>query len=471
MARVSKDPSSLQHKTEKGAPKKDGGNENEADEPRVVVAFVRGRPVDGTCVSLAGADELLLGRASHQESFEQEGRTIKLRLVDSEISRWHAAVRRVPGGWQLTDLGSTNRTYKNGELVRESTFLLDGSLIEIGRTVVVFRAVGPGPAATLGRTFGGGDVTTTSTPIFPTWCGKLEHSLVNLASVALLKIPVLVRGETGTGKELVAQAVHRLSERRGNLISIDCGALAETLVESQLFGAVKGAFSGADRDKVGLIRAADGGTLFLDEIANLSLDKQAVFLRVLQDHKVLPLGGVKPIPVDIRSVAATNLDLRAMVQQGKFRQDLYARLVGFDLELPPLRERREDIGLLAATILRELGEKPRSVTLDSEATRALLVYPYPQNVRELKSALEVALSTRQGEKIEIKNLPMVIQSYRPPKPGPAEEKQRRELEKHISAKNGNLSAVGREMGTSHQQVRRWARKFKIDVEKYRKPKA
>jgi transcriptional regulator with PAS, ATPase and Fis domain len=169
--------------------------------------------------------------------------------------------------------------------------------------------------------------------------------------IAPSSVPLLVRGETGTGKELMARAIHEASERRGAFVPVNCGALPRDLLESELFGHRRGAFTGASGDRSGLVRRAHRGTLFLDEIAELPPDSQVALLRVLQEGEVRPVGACEEITVDVRIVAATHQDLRERIASGRFREDLYARIAGFEITMPPLRERREDLGMLIATLL------------------------------------------------------------------------------------------------------------------------
>src|SRR5690606_9536217 len=191
-------------------------------------------------------------------------------------------------------------------------------------------------------------------PGMATLLPQLERELDRLARVAPSDVTVMVRGETGTGKEILARAVHALSGRSGEMVAINCGALTDTLVESERFGHRKGAFSGATEDAPGLIRMSHGGTLLLDEIGDRPPASQAAFLRVLQEREVMAVGGTRPVPVDLRVVSATHRDLEALVAQGRFRADLLARVSGFRIDLPPLRERREDLGLLIGALLRKL---------------------------------------------------------------------------------------------------------------------
>jgi DNA-binding NtrC family response regulator len=219
---------------------------------------------------------------------------------------------------------------------------------------------------------------------------------------------VLITGESGTGKEVVARYVHNLSSRsEGPFMSINCGALPENLLESELFGHVKGSFTGAVRDKQGLFAAARGGSFFLDEVGEMPPSLQVKLLRVLQEREVIPVGATETIPVDVRIIAATNRDLEEEIRRGRFRPDLFYRLNVIELELPALRDRRDDVVLLVEGILQRLaderGQAPRA--LSSDALDAVMVYDWPGNVRELENALEHAVVMTRGDLIEPSALP------------------------------------------------------------------
>ncbi|GAM08873.1 transcriptional regulatory protein ZraR [Geobacter sp. OR-1] len=223
---------------------------------------------------------------------------------------------------------------------------------------------------------------------------EMQKVYRRIMQVAPTDSTVLVSGESGTGKELVARSIHSNSPRREQaFVAIDCTTLAENLLESELFGHVKGSFTGAVQTKTGLFKVADGGTLFLDEISNISLTTQAKLLRVLQEREVTPIGGTQPIPIDIRLVAATNKNLRTMITDGSFREDLFFRLNIIPIDLPPLRERKGDVPLLISHFVKqfagELGKEIRGVTPD--VISFLEEYPFPGNVRELENIIERAV--------------------------------------------------------------------------------
>jgi two-component system NtrC family response regulator len=231
---------------------------------------------------------------------------------------------------------------------------------------------------------------------------QMQACLDQVAQAAASEADVLINGETGTGKEVFALAIHENSPRaRGNFVVVDCAALPETLVESVLFGHEKGAFTGASHSREGLIRQADGGTLFLDEVGELPMSIQKTFLRVLQERRFRSVGGHREAQSDFRLVAATNQDIDAMVRQSKFREDLLFRLQGFKIELPALRDRRDDIKHLAVHYVSELCERYRMPTkgFSPDFTDELLRYDWPGNVRELIQALEKAIATAQDDPV------------------------------------------------------------------------
>jgi transcriptional regulator with GAF, ATPase, and Fis domain len=219
---------------------------------------------------------------------------------------------------------------------------------------------------------------------------------------------VLIQGESGTGKELIARAIHQNSDRRsGNFVPVNCAAIPDELLESELFGHVKGAFTGAQRTKVGRIQHADGGTLFLDEIGDMKPILQAKLLRVLQEREVEQVGGVRPIKVNVRVIAATHQNLEALVADGRFREDLYYRLAVIPLQAPPLRERKGDIELLIELFIDRFSRRKtdRRTNFDEQSLRSLQAYEWPGNVRELENLVQRLVILHRGKRITMKELP------------------------------------------------------------------
>ncbi len=293
-----------------------------------------------------------------------------------------------------------------------------------------------------------------------------------MARVAASQATVLVLGETGTGKELVARTIHRYSDRASRrFVTVNCSALAEGLLESELFGHVKGAFTGAATSRPGLFREADKGTLFLDEIGDISPGLQARLLRVLQEQEIVPVGSETPIKVDVRVIAATHRDLPEAVRSGRFREDLYYRLDVVTLRLPPLRERRQDIPLLVDHFLRTLslrhGRGP--VAMDSEAQRRLLAYDWPGNIRELQNVLERAvLLAEQGiigpEHLATSVRPAVaaLAETHPPASAalrPLEDVERDHVIRVLAATGGNREESSRILGISRRTLTRMIQRW------------
>jgi two-component system response regulator HydG len=235
-----------------------------------------------------------------------------------------------------------------------------------------------------------------------------------LSKVAQSSHPVLILGESGTGKELVARSIHANGPNAAKpFLPVDCGSLVPTLIESELFGYVKGAFTGATRAKIGLLASAEGGTVFLDEIGELPLDLQSKLLRALQEKEIRPVGSTERVPINVRIVAATNRDLAQMVERGSFRKDLYYRLNVVNLRIPSLRDRKSDIPLLAAHFLdRMTRENGISYTLSDEALHTMMDYEWPGNVRELENSIERACALSSGPVLHLGDLPTQLQNQR-----------------------------------------------------------
>ncbi len=234
-----------------------------------------------------------------------------------------------------------------------------------------------------------------------------------IGTVAMGDSTVLITGESGTGKELVARAIHEASDRKDkSFVSINCGAFPETLLESELFGYMRGAFTGATTNKKGLFEAAAGGSIFLDEIGDMTPAMQVKLLRVLQERLLRPLGGTNEVAVDVRVIAATNQDLQAQIRQGSFREDLYYRIAVINIHIPALRERAEDIGLLAFFFLRHYAEKTgKGISgISSEALRCLESYSWPGNVRQLENTIERAVALEMASEIQLERLPDTVRN-------------------------------------------------------------
>jgi two-component system response regulator AtoC len=292
-----------------------------------------------------------------------------------------------------------------------------------------------------------------------------------IARVAPGRSTVLILGESGTGKELIARAIHEHSPRRKRpFVAVDCGALTETLLESELFGHVRGAFTGAITDASGLFAEADGGTIFLDEIGDVSPALQAKLLRVLQEHQVRPVGGSAWRPVDVRVIAATNRDLGAAVAAGRFREDLYYRLKVVTIQLPPLRERREDIPLLVDHLVRRAARECRkTVTRVSEAALALLcAYDWPGNVRELAHVLERGVALAQHDMLTADDLPTELREpgEAPPASTPIDrptlaELKRRYVQRVYEENGRNVSRAAAVLGVDRRSLYRMLQRYGI----------
>jgi two-component system response regulator HydG len=282
--------------------------------------------------------------------------------------------------------------------------------------------------------------------------------------------PVLVLGESGTGKELVARSIHFSGPRRsGPFVPVDCSALVPTLIESELFGYVKGAFTGALRSKVGLLEAADGGTLFLDEIADLPFDLQAKLLRALQEREIRPVGSNERVRINVRVIAATNRDLEAAIRSGSFRQDLYFRLNVVQIKLPPLRERKSDIPLLVNHFLEKFSDPERPVrSISEEAMARLMAYDWPGNVRELENAIERALALGSGPVLQLADVPSNLHSSSPDRlPAsdellPLEELERRAIFRALRETGGDKLAAARLLGIGKTTLYRKLKQYEAE---------
>ena len=298
----------------------------------------------------------------------------------------------------------------------------------------------------------------------------MRQVMQNLAAIAPSEATVLITGESGTGKELIAKAIHNNSRRRtGPFIAVNCAALAENLLESELFGHEKGAFTGAEGRRKGRFQSADKGTIFLDEVGEVSAAMQSRLLRVLQEREIQPVGSDQTIRTDVRILGATHRDLARDVEQGRFRQDLFYRLNVVTLHLPPLRERPEDIPLLAGIFLKKFAEKNRKQvkTFTPAAMRRLAAHAWPGNVRELENAVERAVVLLAGEYVEERDLPPALVSGRTESaasdgrtPGMTlEDLERQAIMAALEAADGNKSEAARRLGITRKTLHAKLRKY------------
>jgi len=303
---------------------------------------------------------------------------------------------------------------------------------------------------------------------------EMEKLYRIVAKAAYSTHPVLILGESGTGKEMVARSIHFSGPLRDKpFIPVDCGSLVPTLIESELFGHVKGAFTGANQPKDGLLAIAEGGTVFFDEIGELPLDLQAKLLRAIQEKEIRPVGSTKQLPINVRILAATNRDLEQAVAQGSFRRDLFFRLNVLSLRIPPLRERRQDIPLLAGHILeRVCHESGLEQTLSDDALKAMLAYDWPGNVRELENCLERACALTSGPMIHVSDLPSVIHSARglPISAGdmssrimPMSELERNTILNTISQLNGDKLLAAKMLGIGKTTLYRKLKEYSVQL--------
>ncbi len=475
-------------------------------EPALYVVLEGERPLSGGMrASLARLKEVRIGRG-RERTWTVNGDVATLEIPDPRMSGRHARLVNEDGGWLLEDLGSTNGTWIGTARVT-SDVVDEPTVVILGATALLVDPAEPTPPGTVpfvdapslrSRPRG----TATLTP-------AVEVQMPRLVRVAMSKLPVLLLGESGAGKEVLARTVHQLSGRSGPFVAINCGALAPTLVESQLFGYVRGAFSGALKDEPGLVRSASGGTLFLDEIGELPAQAQATLLRVLQEHEVLPVGATKPVPVDLRVVAAT---LKPIDESPTFRPDLYARVSAYVHRIVPLRERRGDLGLVVADLLPRLAaERAAKLRLAPDLVTSLATFPWTLNVRELEHVLSVALVTSSDDLLRLEHAgdalrPRTSEAAVPPpapsarkqwaqtKPSPGavpasgapsssvpseapktrdrpltdeEQKLKDELVGHLQRTSGNISEISRTMGKTRMQIHRWMKRFGITPESFR----
>ena len=302
---------------------------------------------------------------------------------------------------------------------------------------------------------------------------KMQNLFAILPNIAESNTTILIEGQSGTGKELFARAIHNLSFRKNKpLIAVNCGALPDTLLESELFGYKAGAFTDARKDKPGRFALAEGGTIFLDEIGDVSASVQVKLLRVLQDKTYEPVGGISHVKADVRIITATNKKLDELVKEGKFRDDLYYRINVMKVELPPLRDRKEDIPLLVEHFISRFNRlhNKNICCVTNEVTTCLLAYDYPGNVRELENIIEHCFVLCEGEIIEAKHLPSsvrtILNDESPPASEPATIKQMEIIliKQALKRNKGNKTATAKQLGIDKSTLFRKMKAFAVDIE-------
>ena len=400
-----------------------------------------------------------------------------IRLTDSTVSRKHAEVIHTPHGILLRDLDSTNGTFVGPVRVRE-VYVGEARRFKVGKTEIEFannaEVVDIVPAA---ATHFEGLVGTSV---------AMREVFSVLERVARTELTVLLSGETGTGKELVSRAIHERSARKGKpFVVFDCGAVARNLVESELFGHERGAFTGAVSSRAGVFEQADAGTIFIDELGELPLELQPALLRVLEQREVRRVGDRRVRPVDVRVVAATNRNLQREVEKGRFREDLYYRLAVVELELPPLRNRHEDFALLARYLLKTAPFEHKVVDCSDEVMRLFEAWRWPGNVREFRNVLLRAIPFSDGSIIGIDALPEALRqhdiepgkttlepergvalpdadlSFKEAKDQLLEAFERHYLEELLDRCEGNLSLAARMAGVDRKTVSRMLKRHGI----------
>jgi DNA-binding NtrC family response regulator len=375
---------------------------------------------------------------------------------DDTMEPRHAEVRLAGRLAVVTDLGGPSGTSLNGEALHEPHPLVEGDVLRFGDTLLVYSSLGR--AAVVPEVSRVGEVALTGAS------PSIEAIRSSVEAVAPHRRTVVISGETGTGKEIVAHLLHRRSGRTGPFVAVNCGGFAEGLLASELFGHVRGAFTGAVTEHTGLFRAARGGTLFLDEAGDIPPALQATLLRVLETWVVRPVGSTRDVPVDVRVVAASNRELITLVEKGLFRADLYARLAQWVVRIPPLRDRRGDIPALASALLDQLDATGRTMTPDLE--EALLIHPWPLNVRGLSNVLSVAaIATPAGQPLDLgpevraalKDNLVGSEVASPPEPTRL-ELDRDSLEELLRRFRGRVAEVARHVGLSRPKLYRllWA---------------
>jgi len=403
-------------------------------------------PGSGARYDITNIDQISIGRG--EPGCRRDGTTLFIRCTDPYMSSVHATLIRDHAHWILCDEGSRNGVLVNGSR-QARAIALEHDLIEVGRTFFMLGNNRGLPASDLELT------ASSSDSELQTLDPGLTCAFAELAQLSRSTAPILITGPSGSGKEHAARFIHAVSARTGMLVEVNCGAFANGVLESELFGHRRGAFTGAVGDRAGLISTSDGGTLFLDEIGDMSPAGQAAMLRVIEDHRVRPVGASSSHPVDLRVVAATHRDLKDLVERGTFRDDLLARLSGGELVLPPLAERKVDLGLL-------IGAIAPGISLTNAAARALLAYGWPRNIRELVRVLERGRTLAPTSEIALAHLNIAA-----PERSTRTDDVRAELVALVEHHQGNVSRIAAALGKARSQVQRILKRYQIEAARYR----
>ncbi len=437
----------------------DGDNQENLFRVRRTKLLVISGPLQGREFVL-NRDTFTIGSGSHND----------LTIEDSTVSKRHCEIVVEQSGYLIRDLDSTNGTFVQGVRV-SSAHLAPGSEIQLGKTRIVFCPLQDANDIPLSRNEAFGAMLGRSVPM------RRIFYLAEIYSPA--DVTVMITGETGTGKEILAEEIHNHSNRRDKpFIVIDCAAISKELIESELFGHVKGAFTGANADRQGAFELADGGTVFLDEIGDLSPDLQPKLLRVLEKREIKRVGCNKVRKINVRIISATNRNLANEVNEGRFREDLYYRLSVVHLELPPLRRRREDVPLLVRNFLADLhGEDAISQLADVDRTMDILKrHEWPGNVRELRNLIELAFyserrpvdlsaflslgNLRAGRKPAEPEVNFVTDKpFKDAKNDLIEEFEKTYLNDLLARNKQNISRSAREAGIERAYLQRLIRKY------------
>ncbi len=380
------------------------------------------------------------------ETIIGSSRTADIRIQDPYVSKTHVLIQNKAGTYFLKDLSSTNGSFINHTRVKDSE-LKPMSYIRIGKTMLQFVMF---PKQKPNIHFHG---MVSHNPI-------MQNLFQSLKKIAEAQTTVLILGETGTGKELVAKAIHKLSSRRRRpLITINCAAIPKELIESELFGHVAGAFTGAERPRQGHFLAANGGTLFLDEIGEMPLDLQPKLLRVLEQRELRPLGSEKIKKVDVRIIAATHRNLSRMVHRGEFREDLFYRLNLIPIHIPPLKTRKDDIPILCKHFLKE-------TELSAKALKMLVNHEWPGNIRELKNVLDRAKILSNGYLITEKEIHQILnRDNHDPFGSTLNHMERDILYEFLERNQWNRSATARSLGIPKSTLFDKMRRYNITAPK------